>query len=68
MPSIEFRDITIDYSVFLTNTAFISTSNFVACQLDRYCYLSLVTEVLPQYLQLIAITVVLFVVSLKLRL
>ena len=61
-----FPDFTIDCSIFLTNTAFISASNFVACQLDRYC--RPVTEVLPQYLQLIAATVVLFVVSLKLRL
>ena len=63
-----FPDIMIDCSFFHKNTAFISASKFVACQLERYCYLSPVTEVVSQYLKLIAAAVVLFVVSLKLRL
>ena len=64
---VHFQIVLLIVHCFLTKAAFISASNRVACQLDRYCLLKSANEVLLQYLKVIAATVILFVVALELR-
>ena len=47
---VHFQIVLLIVHCFLTKAAFIPASNRVACQLDRYCYLKAVNEVLHNIL------------------